>query len=279
MSIRLSTLLKASWFNWKKDNAPRIGAALAYYAVFSIAPIILILIGISRLIFEQETARTQLLFQLEKVLGPAGSQVADIILDNAAQLTAKGGTITTIIAGIIILVGATAIFRQMKGAMDTIWSSQAKQKHGSVRAFVFKNVLALLMLIGTGLLLISSFLITTIINIIITSAPGNLGSPMLVEVINNLVSLIIIAFVFIVTLKLLASIKLKILQILPGAFIASLLFLLGRLAFGFYLAYSNLGTTYGAVGAFVVFLFWLYYSAQIFLFGVEFTKVFALARK
>jgi len=271
MKKKNKTVLKTAFTAWRKDNVPRIGAALAYYAIFSLAPLVLILVGVSRLFFAQEAARNQLLFQLEKILSPAGTQITQTILNNAAELTAKSGTAATIIGAIIVLIGATAVFRQIHGAIDTIWHTSITKRHGHLKTFLIKNLVALLMVLGAGLLLIASFIVTAVITIVANN-PFVTFSPAFLEIINTLISFTTIVIVFSVTIKMLSAVHLKWQHILPGALVTSFFFILGKFLFGLYLGLTNLGSAYGAAGAFIVFLFWVYYSAQIFLFGVELVK-------
>ncbi|PIR87885.1 MAG: ribonuclease BN [Candidatus Harrisonbacteria bacterium CG10_big_fil_rev_8_21_14_0_10_45_28] len=271
MKNKKDSILKITFSNWQKDNASRIGAALAYYAVFSLAPLLLILIGVSRIFFVQDAARENLLVQLEKIISPAGRQVAETILSNATTLTIKGGTTATVIGVVIVLIGAMAVFRQIYNALDTIWRTSISRRHGHIKAFLIKNLISLVMIIAAGVLLVSSFIISAIISGI-ASNPTIHFPAVFWESINTIISFLVITLVFAITVKMLSAVKLKWAHIWLGALTTSFFFILGKFGFGLYLMLTNLGSAYGAAGALIIFLFWVFYSAQIFLFGVELVK-------
>lgn len=265
------SLLKASGSAWLEDKASRLGAALAYYTVFSIAPLLVIIIAIASLVFGREAAQGQLLGQLEGLVGEQGGKAIQTMVASASQ--SGSGVLGSILGIIMLLVGAAGLFGQLQDALDTIWEVQPKPGRG-ILGFLRDRFLSFSMVFGTAFLLLVSLVVSTAL----AALSGLLGEwriSIVGQVINQLLSLVVITLLFAMIYRFLPDAKIAWRDVWLGAFVTALLFTIGKFLIGLYLGHTSAASAYGVAGSLAVLLIWLYYSAQIFLFGAEFTKVYA----
>ncbi|HEX9981946.1 MAG TPA: YihY/virulence factor BrkB family protein [Thermoanaerobaculia bacterium] len=266
-------LAKQTFQEFGQDKAPRLGAALAYYTVFSIAPLLLIAIAMAGMVFGDEAARGALSTQLSNVMGPAMADSLQTMI--AAANKPDSGTIATIIGIVTLLFGASGVFGQLKDALNTIWNVEEKKGAG-VMGFIKDRFLSMAMVCGIGFLL----LVTLVFDTVIAAMGGMIGNRMpggeaLLHALQLVVSFALITVLFAVIFKYLPDIKIGWKDVWVGAAFTSLLFVLGKFALGFYIAKTAANSSFGAAGSLVVLLVWVYWSAQILFLGAEFTQVWA----
>lgn len=270
----LWTLFKEAAKDWSEDKAPRLGAALAYYTVFSLAPLLILIIAIVGLTLGQrEVAQEAVVSQLRGLVGPEGAQVVETAIENSSKPA------TAILAGVIgvitLLLGALGAFGQLQDALNTIWEVKPRPGRG-LRGIIKDRVLSLGLVLVIGFFLVVSLgvsaALTTLGAFLGTIVPG---PEIVMEGLNFIISLAVITVLFALMYKYLPDAKIAWRDVWVGAVSTALLFTIGKTLIGLYLGRGSITSTYGAAGSFVVLLVWLYYSAQIFLFGAELTQVYA----
>jgi membrane protein len=266
-------LLQETLQQWQQDRVSRLAAALAYYTVFSVAPLLVIAVAIAGAVFGQEAAKAEIISQLENLVGSEGASAVVVALNNANQ--PQVGSIASLISVGVLLIGASGVFAQLQDALNTVWNVQPKPGKG-IWGFVSKRLFSFLMVLAIGFLLLASLIISAVLS---TVRKFNLdflpGSQFLWSNIDLFISLGLLTFMFALMFKYVPDVKIAWKDVWVGAIITSLLFLLGKFLLGWYLDQGTLGSTYGAASSLIVFLAWVYYSAQIILFGAEFTQVYA----
>jgi membrane protein len=267
-------LIKDTVSAWIDDYAPSMGAAIAYYTVFSIAPLLLIVISVAGVVFGAEAARGEVVAQLEGLLGTDG---AEAVQDMLVAVSEPGtSTLTTLLGFAALLVGATTVFAELQSSLDRIWRVPERQRSSGLWALLRARVLSFGMILGIGFLLIVSLLASAGL-----SALGRVWAPLFGEgeaiahAIDFLVSLAIVTTVFAMIYKIMPRAHIRWHDVWLGALVTALLFAIGKFLIGLYIGKSGVATGYGAAGSLVILLLWVYYAAQIFLLGAEFTWLYA----
>jgi membrane protein len=257
------------------DNAPRLGASLAYYTVFSISPLMVIVMAIAGFCFGQEAARKQIFDQLSGLIGVPEAQAIERLLQHAHQ--PQTGTFATIVAVITLLIGSTGVFVELQDALNLVWGVKPKAST-SWWSFVWNRVLSFAMVLAIGFLLLVSLLLSAGLAALGQFLGGFTADMEIVsQGINFLVSFGVITLLFALIFKVLPDVKVAWRDVWVGAVITALLFALGKLLLGLYIGKTGVVSAYGAAGSVVLVLVWVYYSAQILFFGAEFTQVWANA--
>jgi membrane protein len=270
------TLLSATYAKWTDDHAQGLGAALAFYAVFSLAPLLLIVIAIAGLVFGQEAAQGQIIGQIQGLVGEDSATAIQNMIEEARKPAA--GIIATVLAIVMLLLGATGVFAQLQEALNTIWRVEKKPEQG-IWKLLKDRFISLMAVLGTGFLLLISLVISAGLSAVGATLGHFLTIPeFLLQLINFFVSFTIVTLLFAMIYKLLPDISIQWGDVWIGAVMTSLLFTIGKFLIGLYLGKSDVGIAYGAAGSLVVILIWVYYASQIFLFGAEFTAVYAHSR-
>ncbi len=262
-------LLKETALAWDRDKASRLAAALAYYAIFSIAPLLVIIISITGLVFGERAAQAEIAYQLEDLVGPEAALMIENMLANFGNTAS--GILTSLVGLVTLLYGASGLFNHVQGTLNTIWHAPPRSGNGVVHFFK-QRALHIAMVFGVGALL----MLTLFAELVITAITEYLNLESLPWARNLLVSLGMLTVMFAIIFKILPQVKIAWRDVLIGAAVTSLLFNVGRLLIGAYMRWSNIGSIFGAAGSLAVLLVWIYYSAQIFLLGAEFTHVYAL---
>ena len=263
-------LVKDTFKDWSQDKASRLGASLAYYTIFSIGPLLLIVIAIASIVFKD--AQQQIVGTISQVTGKEGGDVLSSTIDNAN----KGGAniLATIIGIVTLLLGASGVFGQLKDALNTIWEVKPKPGQG-ILATIKDRFLSFTMVLGTGFLLLVSLVVSASVSALGAFLNKALpGGEIFGQILNYALMLGVITLVFALLFKYLPDVKIAWKDVWLGAFITALLFTLGQFALGLYIRLGNVGSSFGATGSLVVVLVWIYYSAQIMLLGAEFTQVY-----
>ena len=268
------SLLKTTLFEWLDDQAPTLGAALAYYTVFSLAPLLVITIAIAGLVFGGEAAQGQIFDQLRGLVGDASSKAMEQIVQSASA-EPKAGVVATVIGFVTLLFGASGVFGQLQASLNIIWGVQPKPGRG-ILGIIRDRILSFGFTLVVGFLLLVSLLLTAAIAFVGQQFEAMIpGMEALIQLVNSILSLVVITLLFAMMFKILPDANIRWRDVWIGAFITALLFTLGKLALGFYLGRSGVASSYGAAGSLIVLLLWVYYSSQIVFFGAELTQVYA----
>ena len=246
---------------------------MAFYSVFALAPLFLIVIAMAGLVFGQEAAQGQIIGQIQGLVGEDSAKAIQHMIEEARKPSA--GIIATVLAIVMLLLGATGVFAQLQEALNTIWRVEEKPGEG-IWKILKDRFFSLMAVLGTGFLLLISLIISAGLSAVGTSVEHSLPVPeFLLQIINFCVSFAIVTLLFAMIYKLLPDISIQWGDVWIGAIITSLLFTIGKFFIGLYLGRSEVGIAYGTAGSLVVILIWVYYASQIFLFGAEFTAVYA----
>jgi membrane protein len=269
----LYTLAKTALGNWSADFAPSMGAALAYYTVFSVAPLLVISIAIAALIFGQDAAHAAILDQARGLIGDNATKAIEGMLASAQK--PKEGAVASVLGIGALLVGATSVFAELESSLNRIWKVEPKKTSG-IRYFVRARLLSFGLVLTIGFLLIISLVVSAAIAAWGTYWAGWFGGmEALLHAANFVVSVGVVTVLFAIIYKFMPQVSIQWRDVWIGALVTSLLFSLGKFLIGLYIGKAGVESSYGAAGALVVLLVWVYYSAQIFLMGAEFTKAFA----
>jgi membrane protein len=256
-----------------EDKAMRLAAALAYYAIFSIGPLLFVLVALAGWIFGDEAVRGQIHSQ---IAGFVGEESAKTIESMMAAKKLGTSPVTTVLAVISLAIGASGVFGQLQDALNTIWEVKAKPGMG-IGAFLRDRFLSMSMVLGLGFLLLISMVLTTAVQALVERGGQLLPIPDAVTaVLSAVISFIIVTLLFAMIYKFLPDVKLGWSDVWVGALVTAGLFTGGKFLLGLYLGREGMATSYGAAGSVVVILLWIYYSSIILLFGAEFTQVYAL---
>ncbi len=271
---QLFRLLKLTFAEWQADNAGRLSAALAYYAAFSLAPILIIAIAVAGVIFGQEAAQGEIVRQLQGTVGTEAAQIIETMIDNTRE--SGSGIWATLISVGLLLFGATGLFNQLQSSLNTIWNVKPKPGRG-IKGLIEDRFLSFAMILTIGFLLLISLVLSAAL-----AAFGNFFSHLLPEslvgiwkLLDFFISFGVITVLFAMIYKVLPDVKIAWSDVWLGAVVTALLFVIGKTLIGLYLGSSSIGSTYGAAGSFVILLLWVNFSAQILFFGAEFTQVYA----
>jgi membrane protein len=267
-------LAKKSVSSWVDDYAPSMGAALAYYTMFSIAPLLLIVISIAGFFYGEDAARGALFSQLSGLIGNDGAIAVQGLLKSVNK---PGATVFATIAGVAtLLIGATTVFGELQDALNRIWRAPALVNKGGLWSLLRRRVLAFGMILGIGFLLIVSLLLSAALAALgAWFGPAFAGWETLLHVINFVIGFCVITALFAMIYKIMPRVQIAWRDVWLGAAVTSLLFSVGKFLIGLYIGKSSVASGFGAAGSLVVLLVWIYYSTQIFLLGAEFTWVYA----
>jgi membrane protein len=270
-------LVRDAGKDWSKDKAPRLGAALSYYTVFAIAPVLLLAISVAGLVLGNDAAQGHILQQLRGLFGEETARMIQEALARSGQR--KSGIIGTAVGVGTLIVGATAVMIELEAALNAVWKVVAKEGHG------FKGILGVIKgrLLSLGLVLSLGFLllVSLVTSAMLAALGGQLerfsfpGAAIVGQLLNNALSLGLIAVFFALIFKYLPDVKITWRDVWVGALVTSLLFHVGKIGLGVYLGRSAVGSTFGAAGSLALLLVWVYYSAQIVLYGAEITRLYA----
>ncbi|MEO7057480.1 MAG: YihY/virulence factor BrkB family protein [Caldimonas sp.] len=268
------SLTKSAATSWIDDYAPSMGAALSYYTVFSLAPLLLIVVSVAGLVFGEEAVRGQLFSQLQGLMGQEAATAVQGLLASVSK--PSKGIAGTVIGVAVLLFGATTVFGELQDALDRIWRAPARNKVGGIWGLLRTRLLSFGMILGLAFLLMVSLVFGAVL-----SALGSWWGPMfggwevLAQVVNVVVGFALTTGVFAMIYKLMPRVTVRWHDVWLGALVTSALFTIGKFLIGLYIGKTGVASGFGAAGSLVVVFVWVYYSAQIFLVGAEFTWVYA----
>ena len=270
-------MIKMSVLSWRQDYAASMGGALAYYTLFSIAPLLLIVIAVAGFFLGPEAARGELFTQLQGLLGDDGAAAVEGLLESARR--PEEGLFATISGVALLLLGATTVFAELQSDLDRIWRAEAAKPTSGVWAFLRARLLSFGMILVLAFLLLVSLVLSAAL-----AAVGRLwggwfeGLAVLLEVVNFVFAFTVTTGLFALIYKFLPRAEIAWRDVWIGAAVTAILFAVGKFLIGLYIGRSGIASGFGAAGSFVVLLVWVYYSTQIFLLGAEFTWVYAHER-
>ena len=269
------SVLKATASAWGEDNVPRLGAALAYYTLFSLAPLLIIVIAVSSLVFGEDAAHGRIASEINGLVGEKGAEAIQAMLQNAGAQKSSG-IVATVVGLATLLFGASGVFGELQDALNTIWGVKARSGRGIVD-IVRSRFFSFAMVLGIVFLLLVSLVVSAAL-----AALGKFGSgrvpTTLLHGVDLVVSIGVVAVLFAMIFKIMPDVRIAWRDVWVGAFATSILFTVGKILIGLYLGRSGIGSAFGAAGSLVVVLVWIYYSAQILFIGAELTKAYAQQR-
>ena len=266
-------LLRDSAIAWDDDDIMGQGAALAYYTVFALSPLIILMIVLSSLGFGQEAASGHLVDQIRGLIGEEGAEFVQSLITNAYR--SDSNILAAVISIVMVLLGASAVFVQLQSSLNAIWRV-AHKPMGTIRRFLKARLLAFAVILGIGFLLLVSLIVSAALAAVSDYLGRNvLPLAGLVSVIDFLVSFVGITIMFALMFKFIPDAIVKWTDVWVGAAVTSVLFAIGKLAIGLYLGNGAIGSTFGAASSLVIIMLWAFYSVQIVLYGAEFTRLYA----
>jgi membrane protein len=260
--------------DWWADNCLRLAASLAFYTALSLAPLVLLVVGLAGLVVARQQVVQQLAAQLEGLMGPAGRELVYTILTTT---TPQGGTWATVLGLATLILGATAVFGELQATLNLIWEVQPAPTGGvwgELWAWLKERIFSLALVFALAFLL----LVSLVISAALAAAAALVQGPeqaLLSRLLELAVSLLVLTCVFALLFKYVPDAEIRWRDVWPGGFITAVLFTVGKTAIGAYIGQASVGSAYGAAGSLVVLLVWVYYSALIFFFGAEFTQAWA----
>lgn len=263
-------LLPVAFETWRENAASRLAAALAFYTVFSLAPTIIIALAIAGAVLGEGHVRSQVLAGLEGLLGTTPAFFALSVVDSAQRgLTGRWAAV----AVLTLLAGATVVFSELHDALNRLWEVESRT---GIRGFFYRRLVGFLMVLVIGLLLLASLIAGTVLSAVERVVGDVVGNPTsLWRILNSMGAFVLSALLFAAMYKVLPDLKIAWSDVAPASIVTSFLFAVGRFLIGLYLSNTSLSSVYGAAGSFVIILLWIYYSAQIFLFGAHLSHAYA----
>lgn len=268
-------MVKQALVQWNADGVSRFSASIAFFTIFSIAPLLTIVIIILGAVYGENAARGAIVDQIEQLTGRAGAEAVQTVLANARFET--GGGIATIIATVVLIIGATRMFTELQEALNSVWNVVAEPKN-AILGFIWKRTVSFGMILVIGLLLLLSLVSSAVLAILHEQIARLLDGTvltMLIQIGDIVVSLGMMTLLFGLLYKFVPDAVIRWRDVWVGAFITALFVTVGKSLIGLYLGRSDVTTTFGAAGSFLIFLIWIYYSLMIFFLGAEFTQAYS----
>lgn len=267
----LAGILRRALAGWWMDDVPRLGASLAYYTLFSLAPVLVVAIAIGGLMFGPEAVRGEIVGQIQGLIGREGAQAVQAMLEGASR---PSSSMAATVAGLVtFFLGATGAFLELQNSLNAIWRVKPKGDGSFLQILVVQRLISFGLVVALGFLLATSLLVSAALAAVHTYM-GNAfpGVVVVWEALNVVVSLAVITLLFAMIYKVLPDVRLAWADVWIAALVTAGLFTIGKLLIGMYLGTTGLASTYGAAGSVIVILVWVYYSAQVILLGAEFSR-------
>jgi membrane protein len=272
----IAGLMREAANDWSDDNALRLSASLAFYTLLSLAPLLVLIVAVAALAFGRKAAEGQLAWEIQGMVGLEQARALEAVIRTA--LKPDGSVIATVFSVVTLAIGATSVVVELQDALNDIWHVPHPNTSGfaGILILVRQRFFSLAMVLGVGFLLLVSLLASAWIGAIDKSVGSMLPTPgFSLHLLSFLISFVVITFLFGAIYKIMPDVELKWSDVFVGASFTSLIFTTGKQLIGLYLGRAGIGSSYGAAGSLVIILVWVYYSAQLFFFGAEFTKVYA----
>jgi membrane protein len=273
----IKSILSDSFSEWSRHKAPRLGASLAFYTLLSVTPLFLAAISIAGLVFGARAAESDLVQQVQSLVGSAGAMAIQALLEGSRNTT--HGALGTLLGLVTLLFGASGVLIELRDALNTIWEVPSRQVSGSLQtisSFLKERLFSFALVVAIGFLLLVSLVINAGIAAVGAFSASVLPVPEpILHVLNSLFSFVIVTGLFAAIYRVLPDIRIEWRDVVLGSAVTAFLFEIGKALIGLYLGKASFASTYGAAASIVVFIMWVYYSSQIFFLGAEFTKIFA----
>jgi len=274
LSNKWSALGKDTVAAWIDDYAPSMGAALSYYTVFSLAPMLLIVISVAGMVFGAEAARGEIFGQLRGLMGADAAKTVEDLLTSVSE--PKEGIAATVIGSVLLLIGATSVFGELQDALDRIWRAPARDRSGGLFGLVRARLLSFGMILGVAFLLMVSLVLGAVTSALGKWWSGAFGSwELMAQGVNMVVGFAVTTLGFAMIYKLMPRVRVQWRDVWLGAAVTAFLFTIGQVLIGLYIGKSGITSGFGAAASLIVIFVWVYYSAQVFLLGAEFTWIYA----
>ena len=271
---QILNFLKATFSAWVEDHASSMGAAIAYYTIFSIAPILLIILSVVGLIFDIEVVRIEIYSRLHGLMGENGALVVQDLLERIHKPSEN--IIAAIIGMVFVLIGATSVLAELQADLDKIWRAPKRARDSGIIGVLRTRIISFFLILGIGFILIVSLVLSAIL-----AALGKWWDPvfggfeLLAYLLDVVLNIALMTAVFAMIYKLMPRIQINWQDVWMGSVVTAFLFSIGKFLIGLYIGRSGIASGFGAAGSLVVVLIWIYYSAQIFLMGAEFTRIYS----
>jgi membrane protein len=266
---QLLPILKSAFASWNRHEAPRLGAALAFYTILSMSPLVILLVAITGLVLSHSTVEADILSEVRNMVGPQGVKAVAVMLANTQRPAA--GILGAVIGVLSLLFGASGVFGELRSALNKIWEVEPQETSG-IWFVVRERVFSFGMVLSIGFLLMVSLVLSTVLAAISKFFSGLLPVPtFMLSIVNFLFSFGGIAVLFGLIFRFVPAVRTPWRDLWPGSLVTALLFEIGKALIGIYLGKASVGSAYGAAGSVIVLIVWIYYSAQIFFLGAEFT--------
>ena len=274
MSIPMPRLLGATLRAWWDDDVMRLGASLAFYTLFAIAPVLVIATAVAGVVFDAEAVRQQLVGQLDALIGTAGAHAVQGLLEAASQH--RTGIAATTVGIVGVVVAATGAFLELQAALNTIWRVPPSSR--PLKVLVLNRLRSFGLVVAIGFLLMVSLAVTAALAALSDwLSNGSTSVPLVWSSASVVASLVVTTGLFALLYRVLPDVRLRWRDVATGGFITAVLFTIGQQLIGLYLGQSNLSTSFGAAASIMILLLWVYYSCQVLLLGAEFTRVYSEA--
>ena len=273
----VKTIAKETWQDWKDDDAGTWAASVAFYTIFSLAPLLVVAVAVAGFVFGEQAAQGELAAQMEQWVGSAGAEVVQTAIANASEPGSGQGILATIVGIVLLLLGACKVFSQLQQALNRVWDMRTDPEAGLLGA-ARKRLTGFVMVLGVGVLLMALIALSTVLSSIqafVGDVPGGSTTWMIV---NLLIQVGVITLLFALIFKYVPDVQIEWSDVWFGAAVTAVLFVIGQIALSYYLSRGSVGSAYGAAGSLVVLLAWIFYSAQILFMGAEFTQTYARHR-
>lgn len=266
-------IIKKTVKAWSEDKASRLAAALAYYTVFSIPPLLVVAIGLAALFTDRQVVETQVINQAGSLMGRQGAEAIETILKSTEE-PGRGELLRTIVGVVLLLMGASGVFTQLQDAMNTVWNVEADPRRGILGA-IKERFMSFTMVLAIGFVLLVSLMLSTLMTTF-GDFVGRLISEaeLLLWLVNFVISFVSIVVLFALIFKTIPDVKIAWRDVWVGAILTAVLFKIGEYALGIYFERSDPTSAFGAAGSVIILLLWVYYSAQILFMGAEFTQIY-----
>jgi membrane protein len=268
----LLRVIRTALTEWKRDRAPKMAAALAYYTAFAVAPLLLIAIAVAGLVFGPDAARGAVVSELAGLVGPESAEAIQEILRSAWK--PKSGIVATVLGAAALLLAASGVFGELQDSLNVLWKVRKRPGRG-ILGTLKDRFLSFTMVVGIGFLLLVSLVVTAMLEALGGALSAWGGGGLVVRAVNLVISFGVITLLFAAMFEVLPDAETRWKDALVGGAVTALLFTVGKFLIGLYLGKSSVGSAYGAAGSFVIFLLWVNYSAQIVFLGAEFTRAYA----
>ena len=268
-------VLKKCGKGFSEDKVPKLSASLAYYTIFSMGPLLIVILYLSGIFFGQEAIEGSMFKQIRGFVGPKAAEQIQEIIKNASIST--DSTFAAVIGVVTLLIGATTVFAEIQDSINTIWGLKRKPSAGW-KVLIKTRFLAFGVIGSLGFLLLVSLGVSAVVEGISTRLQSRFPDVTIAifYIINLLITLSVVTLLFAVIFKVLPDAKIKWKDVFAGSIVTAILFMLGKFLISFYISKSNIGSTYGTAGSLIILLVWIYYSSFILYFGAEFTKAWAM---